>query len=103
MKMVRKIWKCGWLLLGYETVVLVADVDLLKRIQVSDFHKFINRPNLFMVVLKEKSRKPPPRVEGFSQQMITLRDKRWKEIRSIITHLLPLQDEADGSYNEQCH
>ncbi|GFR09420.1 cytochrome P450 3A28 [Trichonephila clavata] len=32
---------------GTKPVVLVADVDLLKRIQVSDFHKFINRPNLF--------------------------------------------------------
>ncbi|KAF8788772.1 Cytochrome P450 3A24 like protein [Argiope bruennichi] len=26
-----------------------------------------------------------PRIEGFSQQLISLRDKRWKEIRSIIT------------------
>ncbi|GFQ66643.1 cytochrome P450 3A12 [Trichonephila clavata] len=70
---------------GTKPVVLVADVDLLKRIQVSDFHKFINRPNLFSGRPERKSSKPPPRVEGFSQQMITLRDKRWKEIRSIIT------------------
>ncbi|XP_055925093.1 cytochrome P450 3A24-like [Argiope bruennichi] len=70
--------------LGTKPVVLVADVELLKKIQVSDFHKFINRPNLFSGRPDRKTEKVP-RIEGFSQQLISLRDKRWKEIRSIIT------------------
>ncbi|GFS74159.1 cytochrome P450 3A1 [Nephila pilipes] len=80
----KKYGKIVGYFFGTKPVVLVADVDLLKKIQVSDFHKFINRPNLFS---GRPDRKPGkvPRVEGFSQQMITLRDKRWKEIRSIIT------------------
>ncbi|XP_055925097.1 cytochrome P450 3A24-like [Argiope bruennichi] len=66
--------------LGTRPVILITDVDLLKRIQVSDFTKFMNRPNL---------RGPPPskepKNEPFSRNLLQLRDKRWKEIRSIIT------------------
>ncbi|CAL1299476.1 unnamed protein product [Larinioides sclopetarius] len=68
--------------LGTRPVVLITDVDLLKRIQVSDFPKFMNRPNL---------RGPPPDKNAikkklpFTQNLLQLRDKRWKEIRSIIT------------------
>ncbi|KAF8788941.1 Cytochrome P450 3A24 like protein [Argiope bruennichi] len=69
---------------GATPIVLVADVDLLKRIEVSDFHKFINRPNLNFRLDNADSRKTQ-RVEGFSQQLLLLRDKKWKEIRSIIT------------------
>ncbi|GIY20849.1 cytochrome P450 3A24 [Caerostris darwini] len=69
--------------LGTTPVVLIADVDLLKRIQVSDFHKFINRANIFRG--PERRDKKVKRVEGFSQHLVSLRDKRWKEIRSIIT------------------
>ncbi|KAG8173301.1 hypothetical protein JTE90_005712 [Oedothorax gibbosus] len=70
---------------GANPVVLVADADLLKRILVSDFHKFINRPNFTRPVHHDNKSAPKKRVEGFSQHLISLRDKRWKEIRSIIT------------------
>ncbi|GIY91601.1 cytochrome P450 3A4 [Caerostris extrusa] len=81
--MVQKYGKIVGYYVGTRPVVLVADVDLLKKIQVSDFHKFINRPVLFRAGFDNK--KKVKRFEGFSQQLITLRDKRWKEIRSIIT------------------
>ncbi|GIY20841.1 cytochrome P450 3A4 [Caerostris darwini] len=68
--------------LGTTPVVLIADVDLLKRIQVSDFHKFINRADIFHGKKRDQNTK---RIEGFSQQLVSLRDKRWKDIRSIIT------------------
>ncbi|XP_055925090.1 cytochrome P450 3A9-like isoform X1 [Argiope bruennichi] len=65
---------------GTRPTILITDVDLLKRIQVSDFPKFMNRPNL---------RGRPPnknkKKQLFSQNLLQLRDKRWKEIRSIIT------------------
>ncbi|GIY50882.1 cytochrome P450 3A29, partial [Caerostris extrusa] len=71
--------------MGTTPVILIADVDLLKRIQVSDFHKFINRANLFRGGPDRSKNKKVKRVEGFTQHLVALRDKRWKEIRSIIT------------------
>ncbi|XP_054709649.1 cytochrome P450 3A24-like [Uloborus diversus] len=68
---------------GSKPIIVVADVELLKKIQVSDFHKFMNRPSIFGG--REKKPGKEHRVEGFSQQLISLRDKRWKDIRSIIT------------------
>ncbi|KAG8194932.1 hypothetical protein JTE90_021393 [Oedothorax gibbosus] len=70
---------------GATPVVIVADADLLKRILVSDFHKFINRPNLSSPVHRVNKSALTKREEGYSQRLVFLRDKRWKEIRSIIT------------------
>ncbi|KAG8188120.1 hypothetical protein JTE90_029048 [Oedothorax gibbosus] len=90
---------------GMQPVVLVSDVELIKKIQVSDFHKFINRPNLFGGGPERKD-KPVKRTEGFSQQLIALRDQKWKDIRSIITpsftaskmkHMVPIMDGAIDS------
>ncbi|XP_015908100.1 cytochrome P450 3A24 isoform X2 [Parasteatoda tepidariorum] len=65
---------------GTKPVILIADADLLKKIQVSDFNSFINRPDMF----SSRSRSTK-RVEGFSQHIISLRDKRWKDVRSLLT------------------
>ncbi|GFS94156.1 cytochrome P450 3A24 [Nephila pilipes] len=81
---IKKYGKIVGYYLGTKPVVLVADVDLLKKIQVSDFHKFINRANLVRGDPEKKNGKVK-RVEGQSQSLVALRDKRWKEIRSIIT------------------
>lgn len=70
---------------GTSPVVIIADVNLLKKIQISDFHKFINRPNIARNVAERKKGVPVKRIEGFTSQLISLRDKKWKEIRSIIT------------------
>ncbi|KAG8194931.1 hypothetical protein JTE90_021392 [Oedothorax gibbosus] len=82
---IKKYGKVVGYYFGANPVVLVADADLLKRILVSDFHKFINRPNFTRPVHHDNKSAPKKRVEGFSQHLISLRDKRWKEIRSIIT------------------
>ncbi|GFV79921.1 cytochrome P450 3A9 [Trichonephila clavipes] len=81
----KEVWKIiRQYYVGTKPVVLIADVDLLKKIQVSDFHKFVNRANVFRGGPERKTGKEK-RVEGVSQHLVTLRDKRWKEIRSIIT------------------
>ncbi|XP_035221635.1 cytochrome P450 3A24-like isoform X2 [Stegodyphus dumicola] len=80
---IQKYGKVVGYYFGTEPVVLITDVELLKRIQISDFHKFMNRPSLF----RGRRRKPNEmrRVEGFSQQLVILKDKKWKDIRSILT------------------
>ncbi|XP_054709648.1 cytochrome P450 3A24-like [Uloborus diversus] len=80
---IKKYGKVVGFYLGTKPVVLITDVDILKKIQVSDFHKFMNRPNMFQGDRKPDEKRK--RVEGFSQHLIILRDKRWKEIRSILT------------------
>ncbi|GFQ64052.1 cytochrome P450 3A5 [Trichonephila clavata] len=80
----KKYGKIVGYYVGTKPVVLIADVDLLKRIQVSEFHKFVNRANVVRGGPERKTGKEK-RVEGFSQHLVALRDKRWKEIRSIIT------------------
>lgn len=61
---------------GYRPVLLVADLDLLKMIQVKDFQDFIDRSLLF------QSKRPP---SPHNKSLIQLTGKRWKEVRSILT------------------
>lgn len=61
---------------GYRPVLLVADLDLLKMIQVKDFQDFIDRGLLF------QSKRPP---SPHNKSLIQLTGKRWKEVRSVLT------------------
>lgn len=61
---------------GYRPVLLVADLDLLKMIQVKDFQDFIDRSLLF------QSKRPP---SPHNKSLIQLMGKRWKEVRSVLT------------------
>ncbi|XP_077558401.1 thromboxane-A synthase-like isoform X3 [Haemaphysalis longicornis] len=61
---------------GYRPVLLVADLDLLKMIQVKDFQDFIDRSLLF------QSKRPP---SPHNKSLIQLTGKRWKEVRSVLT------------------
>ncbi|XP_049528401.1 cytochrome P450 3A6 [Dermacentor silvarum] len=61
---------------GYRPVVLVADLDLLRNIQVKDFQDFTDRALLF-----QAKRPPSPQNKGLLQ----LTSTRWKEVRSVLT------------------
>ncbi|XP_050027114.1 cytochrome P450 3A6-like [Dermacentor andersoni] len=61
---------------GYRPVVLVADLDLLRSIQVKDFQDFTDRALLF-----QAKRPPSPQNKGLLQ----LTSTRWKEVRSVLT------------------
>ncbi|XP_077486655.1 cytochrome P450 3A6-like [Amblyomma americanum] len=61
---------------GYRPVILVADLDLLRQIQVKDFHDFTDRALLF-----QAKRPPSPQNKGLLQ----LTSTRWKEVRSVLT------------------
>ncbi|GBM55882.1 Thromboxane-A synthase [Araneus ventricosus] len=78
----QKYGKIVGFYLGTRPCVLIKDVDLLKRIQVTDFHNFMNRP----ISLERKSGKNADKKNiPVSKNLQLLRDKKWKEIRSIIT------------------
>ncbi|KAL1473595.1 hypothetical protein MTO96_021891 [Rhipicephalus appendiculatus] len=61
---------------GSRPVLLVADLDLLKMIQVKDFQDFIDRSLLF------QCKRPP---SPHNKSLIQLTGKRWKEVRSLLT------------------
>ncbi|KAL1438655.1 hypothetical protein MTO96_047849 [Rhipicephalus appendiculatus] len=61
---------------GYRPVVLVADLDLLRNIQVKDFQDFTDRALLF-----QAKRPASPQNKGLLQ----LTSTRWKEVRSVLT------------------
>lgn len=62
---------------GLRPVILIADPELLKTIQLKDFHKFPNRPSLFAVSTSAR--------DTTLYALTSLKDKRWKDVRSIIT------------------
>ncbi|GIY20845.1 cytochrome P450 3A28 [Caerostris darwini] len=68
----KKYGKIVGYYVGTTPVVLMADVDLLKKVQVSEFHKFINRPNLFRPGQERTKNTKVKRVEGFTQHLIVL-------------------------------
>lgn len=61
---------------GYRPVLLIADLELLKNVQVKDFQDFIDRSLLF-----QSKRPPSPQ----NKSLIQLTGKRWKEVRSVLT------------------
>ncbi|XP_077531657.1 thromboxane-A synthase-like [Haemaphysalis longicornis] len=61
---------------GYRPVLLVADLDLLRQIQIKDFQDFTDRALLF------QARRPE---SPHDKSIIQLTSARWKEVRSVLT------------------
>ena len=62
---------------GANPIVLVADPDLARNIQIKDFNSFVDRPHGAMRFLY-----PGPRIEGC---LIRSCGQKWKQMRSIMT------------------
>ncbi|XP_070565769.1 cytochrome P450 3A9-like [Ptychodera flava] len=62
---------------GRKPTIVVADPDMLKQILVKEFHKFQNRHH----ALGSPKRTNPV----FGQSVLFLEDRRWKEVRTILT------------------
>ncbi|XP_070395515.1 thromboxane-A synthase-like [Dermacentor albipictus] len=61
---------------GHRPVILTADLDLLRQIQIKDFHDFTDRGLLF-----QAKRPPSPQ----NKSLFQLTSTRWKEVRSVLT------------------
>ncbi|XP_077486201.1 thromboxane-A synthase-like [Amblyomma americanum] len=61
---------------GYRPVILVADVDLLRQIQIKDFNDFSDRGLLF------QAKRPP---SPHNKSLLQLTSTRWREVRSVLT------------------
>lgn len=61
---------------GYRPVILVADLELLKEIQIKDFQDFTDRGLLF------QAKRPP---SPHNKSLLQLTSTRWKEVRSVLT------------------
>ncbi|CAL1289776.1 unnamed protein product [Larinioides sclopetarius] len=59
--------------LGEIPYVVVNDLEMLKQVFIKDSNVFINRPSLFLDVAP------------LNQTILALKDKRWKEVRSLLT------------------
>ncbi|XP_076351933.1 cytochrome P450 3A11-like [Tachypleus tridentatus] len=58
-------------------MIIVADLDLLRQIQIRDFQKFTSRPMLIPGCIQP--------IKEFQAQFVYKRGKHWKEVRSLIT------------------
>ncbi|XP_076348292.1 cytochrome P450 3A24-like [Tachypleus tridentatus] len=67
---------CGYYL-GRLPMIIVADLDLLRQIQIKDFQKFTSRP-----VLIPGGTQP---MKELKSQFVFKRGKHWKEVRSLLT------------------
>ncbi|XP_049529192.1 thromboxane-A synthase-like [Dermacentor silvarum] len=61
---------------GHRPVILTADLDLLKKVQIKDFHDF---PDRSLLVLQKRPGGP------IEKSLIQLTSTRWKEVRSVLT------------------
>ncbi|XP_077538704.1 cytochrome P450 3A6-like isoform X2 [Haemaphysalis longicornis] len=61
---------------GYRPVILVADLELLKQIQIKDFQDFVDRGLLF------QAKRPP---SPHNKSLLQLTSTRWKEVRTVLT------------------
>ncbi|XP_015922057.1 cytochrome P450 3A6 [Parasteatoda tepidariorum] len=59
--------------LGEDLYVVIKDLEMLKRIFFKDFNIFPNKPKFLM------------ETDPFPKMLVGLRDKRWKEVRNIVT------------------
>ncbi|GIX89730.1 cytochrome P450 3A31 [Caerostris extrusa] len=59
--------------IGEIPYVVVNDLEMLKQIFIKDFHVFSNRPNMALDVVP------------LNKTLLALRDKRWKEVRALLT------------------
>ena len=57
---------------GWKPTLVVADLDLIKKILIKDFHNFTNRPKLVIDA------------QPVVDTLVGLRDQRWKDVRSIL-------------------
>ncbi|XP_054167645.1 cytochrome P450 3A24-like [Oppia nitens] len=64
--------------LGGKPFVLVADPELLKVIQIKEFHEFSKR----QLLLNDSGLNPNPR---FKHSLISCKDSRWKQMRSNLS------------------
>ncbi|XP_023228557.1 cytochrome P450 3A4-like [Centruroides sculpturatus] len=76
-KWIKKYGKVVGYYIGLKPVLLVTDTDLLKNIQIKEFHKFPNRPLLYgeRVNTNDKRR----------INLLFLKGTEWKEMRSLVT------------------
>lgn len=69
-------------LLGYYSgltpVLLVTDTNLLRKILIKDFQKFIDRPNI-------TNESTNTTAQGLSGNLLILKGSKWKEMRSVVT------------------
>ncbi|XP_070395516.1 thromboxane-A synthase-like [Dermacentor albipictus] len=61
---------------GHRPVILTADLELLKKVQIKDFHDF---PDRSLLVLEKRPGGP------IEKSLIQLTSTRWKEVRSVLT------------------
>ncbi|GBN73855.1 Cytochrome P450 3A5, partial [Araneus ventricosus] len=59
--------------LGEIPYIVVNDLEMLKQVFIKDSNVFINRPSLFLDVAP------------LNKTLLALKDKRWKEVRSLLT------------------
>ncbi|GIY01405.1 cytochrome P450 3A5 [Caerostris darwini] len=59
--------------IGEIPYIVVNDLEMLKQIFIKDFHVFSNRPNMALDVVP------------LNKTLLALRDKRWKEVRALLT------------------
>ncbi|XP_076351885.1 lithocholate 6-beta-hydroxylase-like isoform X1 [Tachypleus tridentatus] len=74
---IKKYGKICGFYFGRLPVIIVADLDVLRQIQIKDFQKITGRPMLIpggAQPLKE-----------FKSHLIYIRGKHWKEVRSLLT------------------
>ncbi|XP_076351928.1 cytochrome P450 3A11-like [Tachypleus tridentatus] len=74
---IKKYGKICGFYYGRLPIIIVADLDLLKQIQIKDFHKFTGRPLIIPGGLQ-------PSME-FNSQLTMQRGDHWKEVRSLLT------------------
>lgn len=63
---------CGWYI-GGKPHVIIKDLDMIKQVFIKDFYKFSNRPDMHLDI------------SPLNQTLLALKDKRWKEVRAVIT------------------
>ncbi|XP_054724068.1 cytochrome P450 3A31-like [Uloborus diversus] len=59
--------------IGEFPYLVVNDLDMLKQVMIKDFQHFTNRPEMFLDI------------SPLNKTVLALKDKRWKEVRSILT------------------
>ncbi|XP_013792852.2 cytochrome P450 3A6-like, partial [Limulus polyphemus] len=74
---IKKYGKICGFYFGRLPMIIVADLDLLRQIQIKDFQKFTGRP-----MLVPGTTQP---IKELKSQLIYKRGEHWKEVRSLLT------------------
>ncbi|XP_042905397.1 cytochrome P450 3A16 [Parasteatoda tepidariorum] len=59
--------------MGEDIYVVIKDLEMLKKVLIKDFSVFSNKPTFLL------------QTDPFPKMLIGLRDKRWKEVRNVLT------------------